>query len=54
MHCVIAKVDIIALDTAHGHSQFVLDAVASIKEKFPDVCLIAGNCATGEATRGIN
>ncbi|MEX1376708.1 MAG: IMP dehydrogenase [Eubacteriales bacterium] len=48
-----AKADIIALDTAHGHSQFVLDAVAKVKERHPDVCLIAGNCATGEATKAL-
>ena len=48
-----AKVDVIALDTAHGHSQFVLNAVAKIKEKYPDVCLIAGNCATAAATKAL-
>ena len=32
-----AKVDIIALDTSHGHSEFVLKSVAMIKEKYPDV-----------------
>jgi len=48
-----AKVDVIALDTAHGHSQYVLDSVAKIKEKYPDVCLIAGNCATSEATKAL-
>lgn len=48
-----AKVDVIALDTAHGHSQFVLDAVAKVKERHPDVCLIAGNCATAAATKAL-
>lgn len=48
-----AKADVIALDTAHGHSQFVLEAVAKVKEKHPDVCLIAGNCATADATRAL-
>ncbi len=46
-----AKVDVIALDTAHGHSEFVLKAVAKVKEKYPDVCLIAGNCATAQAAK---
>ena len=48
-----AKVDVIALDTAHGHSEYVLKAVAMIKEKYPDVCLVAGNCATAEATKAL-
>lgn len=48
-----AKVDVIALDTAHGHSEYVLSAVARIKEKYPDVCLVAGNCATAEATKAL-
>lgn len=48
-----AKVDIIALDTSHGHSEFVLKSVAMIKEKYPDVCLVAGNCATAAATKDL-
>lgn len=48
-----AKVDVIALDTAHGHSQLVLEAVAKAKEKHPDICLIAGNCATAAATKAL-
>ncbi|MBN2879272.1 MAG: IMP dehydrogenase [Clostridia bacterium] len=48
-----AKVDIIALDTSHGHSEFVLKSVAMIKEKYPDVCLVAGNCATADATKAL-
>ncbi|SCY72822.1 IMP dehydrogenase [Alkaliphilus peptidifermentans] len=47
---VNAKVDVIVVDTAHGHSKGVIDAVRSIKSKYPDVQLIAGNVATAEAT----
>ena len=48
-----AKVDVIVVDTAHGHSQGVLDAVKNIKSKYPDLQLIAGNIATGEAARDL-
>ncbi|ADG82179.1 IMP dehydrogenase [Thermincola potens] len=47
---VDAKVDVITVDTAHGHSRGVLDAVYMIKKKYPDVDVIAGNVATAEAT----
>ena len=50
---VEAKVDVIALDTAHGHSKGVLEAVKLIKSKYPDLQLIAGNVATAEATRDL-
>ena len=50
---VDAKVDIVAVDTAHGHNQGVLDAVKKIKQKFPDLKLIAGNVATAAATRAL-
>ncbi|HWZ23271.1 MAG TPA: IMP dehydrogenase [Cytophagaceae bacterium] len=43
-----AGVDIISIDTAHGHSRGVIDAVKSIKQKYKDIDLIAGNVATGE------
>ena len=46
---VNANVDVITVDTAHGHSQGVLNMVKMIKEKFPDLQLIAGNIATGAA-----
>lgn len=46
---VKAGVDVISIDTAHGHSQNVINAVREIKAKFPDVQLIAGNIATAEA-----
>ncbi|WP_053955854.1 IMP dehydrogenase [Inediibacterium massiliense] len=47
---VKAGVDVIVIDTAHGHSQGVLEAVKKIKTTFPNVELIAGNVATAEAT----
>ncbi len=47
---VAMGVDVLVVDTAHGHSQQVLDAVAHMRELFPDVQLIAGNVATGAAT----
>ena len=50
---VDAKVDVIAIDTANGHSVGVLKTVCQINEKFPDLQLIAGNVATGEATRDL-
>jgi len=48
-----AGVDVIVVDTAHGHSQPVIDQVALIKKLFPDLELIAGNVATGEATEAL-
>ena len=50
---VAAKVDVIVLDSAHGHSQNVLNCLKMIKEKFPDLQLIAGNVATGAATKAL-
>ncbi len=50
---VAAKVDVIVLDSAHGHSQNVLNCLKMIKEKYPDLQVIAGNVATGEATRAL-
>jgi IMP dehydrogenase len=44
-----AGVDVLVVDTAHGHSTRVIDAVKQVKQKFPDLDLIAGNIATGEA-----
>ena len=41
------------VDTAHGHSQGVLDRVAWIKQKFPQVEVIGGNIATGEAAKAL-
>lgn len=48
-----AKVDVIAIDSAHGHSKYVIDYVKKIKAKFPQITLIAGNVATAEATRAL-
>jgi IMP dehydrogenase len=45
-----ARVDIITLDTAHGHSDGVINAIKMIKKEFPDCQIIAGNIATGDAT----
>ncbi len=50
---VAANVDVLVIDTAHGHSQGVLDVVAQIRQKFPDVALVAGNVATAEATEAL-
>ncbi|MBQ7337216.1 MAG: IMP dehydrogenase [Clostridia bacterium] len=48
-----AGVDVLVLDSAHGHSANILRSVAKVKEAFPDCQLIAGNVATGEATRDL-
>jgi IMP dehydrogenase len=45
---VRAGVDVVTVDTAHGHSRGVLDAVKRLKDAFPDLQVIAGNVATGE------
>ncbi len=50
---VEAGVDVLAVDTAHGHSQGVLDAVARIKATFPEVQLIAGNVSTYEGAQAL-
>ncbi len=50
---VEAGVDVLALDSAHGHSHNILDCVKRIKAVYPDVQLIAGNVATAEATRAL-
>lgn len=50
---VEAGVDVISVDTAHGHSRGVLEAVKKIKETFPDVDLIAGNVATAEGAKAL-
>jgi IMP dehydrogenase len=50
---VAANVDVLVLDTAHGHSQGVLDMVRRIRRLFPKVDLIAGNVATAEATEAL-
>ena len=50
---VAAGVDVIVVDTAHGHSQKVLDTVRSIKKRFPDLQVIGGNIGTAEAARAL-
>jgi IMP dehydrogenase len=48
-----AGVDLIVVDTAHGHSRGVLGMVKFLRKKFPDLDLVAGNVGTGEATRDL-
>ena len=50
---VAANVDALVVDTAHGHSQGVLDMVRVLRRRFPDVDLIAGNVATAEGTEAL-
>ncbi|MBP5623882.1 MAG: IMP dehydrogenase [Lachnospiraceae bacterium] len=50
---VEAKVDVVVLDSAHGHSANVIRCLKMIKENYPDLPVIAGNVATGEATRDL-
>jgi IMP dehydrogenase len=50
---VAAGVDVLVIDTAHGHSQGVLDMVGRVRSRFPDVSLVAGNVATAEGTRAL-
>ncbi len=50
---VEAGVDVLVLDSAHGHSQNIINCVKRIKAVYPDVQLIAGNVATAEATRAL-
>ncbi len=50
---VEAGVDVVVVDTAHGHSQGVLDRVAWCKRQFPDLQVIGGNIATGAAARDL-
>ncbi len=50
---VAARVDAIVVDTAHGHSSRVINAVREVKSKFPEIEVIAGNVATAEATRAL-
>lgn len=50
---VKAKADVLVIDTAHGHSKRVLDAVQVVKQKLPEVDLVAGNVATFEGARDL-
>ena len=50
---VKANVDVITVDTAHGHSKNVINAIKNLKEKYSDLQIIAGNVATADATRDL-
>jgi len=50
---VAAHVDVLVIDTAHGHSQGVLDMVRTLRRRFPTINLIAGNVATAAATEAL-
>src|SRR5579884_4316167 len=50
---VRARVDVLVIDTAHGHSTRVLEAVRAVRRRFPEVPLIAGNVATAEGARDL-
>jgi len=50
---VAAGVDVIIVDTAHGHSQRVIDRVRWVKDNYPDLQVIGGNIATGEAAKAL-
>lgn len=50
---VKSAVDVVVLDTAHGHSNGVMQSVKKIKEKYPNLQVIAGNVATGEAVKDL-
>ncbi len=50
---VKAKVDVVVLDSAHGHSENVLRSVRMVKEAYPDLQVVAGNVATAEATKAL-
>lgn len=50
---VEAQVDVITLDSAHGHNSGIIEAVRKVKKAYPELQLIAGNVATGEATRAL-
>ena len=50
---VAAGVDVVIVDSAHGHAQGVLDRVAWVKKTFPDVQVIGGNIVTGDAARAL-
>ncbi|QUG39866.1 IMP dehydrogenase [Psychrobacillus sp. INOP01] len=50
---VEAQVDVIVIDTAHGHSQGVINTVKEIRSAYPELDIVAGNVATGEATKAL-
>jgi IMP dehydrogenase len=50
---VRARVDVLVIDTAHGHSTRVLEAIRAVRRRFPDVPLVAGNVATAEGAEDL-
>ena len=50
---VAAGVDLLVVDTAHGHSQAVIDVIADLRKTYPDLQLMAGNIATGAAAQAL-
>lgn len=48
-----AGVDVVVIDTAHGHSKSVLDVISKLKSRYPKLNVIAGNVATGDATKAL-
>lgn len=50
---VEAEVDVVIIDTAHGHSQKVIDMVKEVKDRYPELNIISGNVATAEATKAL-
>lgn len=50
---VNAHVDVLVIDTAHGHSKRVLEAISTIKKRFPNIQVVAGNIATAEAAKAM-
>ena len=50
---VNAHVDVIVMDSAHGHSKNIIEAVKKVKAAYPDLQVIAGNIATGDAARAL-
>lgn len=50
---VQAEIDLVVIDTAHGHSKGVIDTVREIRSNYPDLVIVAGNVATGEATAAL-
>ena len=48
-----AGVDVISIDTAHGHSVYVIEAARKVKKKYPGLDLVVGNVATGEAAKAL-
>jgi IMP dehydrogenase len=50
---IAAGLDVLVIDTAHGHNQLVIDQVARIRREFPNTDIVAGNVATADATRAL-